>query len=62
MVTELVVYVDDDSVAYVGGYSRYGPLSVDANSRSVEQAVRVTGEPCDIEIVGYSSGLCADGK
>src|SRR3569833_3708451 len=55
-VAELVVGVNDDAVADVGCDVRDGPLAVDANGWAIEESIRVSGQPRDVEIVGYGSG------
>ncbi len=56
LVAELIVHIDHKVVSYRGSDLRNRPLAVNPNGGTVESAVRVRCYPCDIEIVGNSSG------
>jgi len=56
LIAETVVYIDDHPVADGGFDARDGPLAVDANDRSGEQAVGIAVDPADIEVVGACLG------
>ena len=50
-IAELVNYIDHNAVSHSRSDVRYRPLPVDSNYRSIEKAIRVSGDPCDVEIV-----------
>lgn len=52
LVAELVVHIDDNLVAHIDSDLRDRPLVVDANDRSVEGTIRVSGDPSDVEVIG----------
>lgn len=65
LVTELIVRIDDDVVAYVGLDLWYRPLPVDAYDWSLEGTVGIRSCPANLEIIcdnssGYESqrGKC----
>lgn len=57
LVAELVVDVDDEAVAHVDLETRNGPLAVDANDGTLHGAVRVGGDPGDVEVMGDGGGV-----
>jgi hypothetical protein len=58
LITEVIVQVDDDSVADSGFYARNWPLSVDTHDRSRVEAIRVSKDPAYIEVGGAQLGRC----
>ena len=48
---ELVDNIDHNAVSHSRSDVRYRPLPVNSNHRSIEKAIRVSGDPCDVEIV-----------
>jgi hypothetical protein len=57
LVAKLVVHVDNHPVADSSLDPWYGPLSINPNDRPVEKAIRIPGDPTNIEIVGTSFGV-----
>lgn len=57
LVTELVVDVDDDTIADVCLDMRNGPLVIDADDGTRERSVRIGSDPSDVEVV--ADGGCA---
>lgn len=56
LVTELVVDIDNDTVALGGPHDGQRPLPIDANGRPLEGAIWVRPDPGDVEVV--SDGRC----
>ena len=50
-IAELVDNIDHNSVPYSRSDVRYRPLPIDSYDRSIEKAIRVSSDPCDVEIV-----------
>ena len=60
LVAERVVDVDDDTVSYRGLDLGNGPLSVDANGRSVGHAIGIRGNPPNVKIILNGGGIGRD--
>ena len=50
-IAELVDNIDHNAVSHSRSDVRYRPLPVDSYDRSIEKAIRVSSDPCDVEIV-----------
>ena len=50
-IAELVDYIDHNAVSHSRSDVRYRPLPVNSYDGSIEKAIRVSGDPCDVEIV-----------
>ena len=57
LVAELVVHIDDYSVANGSLDAWYGPLSIDPNDRPFEKTIRVSSDPTYVEVVGTDFGV-----
>jgi hypothetical protein len=60
LIAELIVDVDNDSVANSRLDTRNGPLSIDPDGRSITKTVGVSGDPSNSEVIslglsGYES-------
>ena len=51
-IAKLVKYIDHETVSYVRSDVWQRPLAIDTNDRSIEKAIRIGSDPCDVEIVG----------
>ena len=54
-IAKLVDNIDDNAVSHSGSDVRYRPLPVNSYDRSIEKAIRVSSDPCDVEIVRDSA-------
>lgn len=57
LILQTVLDIHDHAVAYICGYRRYRPLTVDANSLALESAVGIRNDPANVEIIGDSGSF-----
>ena len=50
-IAKLVDNIDHNAVSHSGSDVRYRPLPVDSYERSIEKAIRIPSDPCDVEVV-----------
>ena len=50
-IAEFVDHIDHNAVSHSRSDVRYRPLPVNSYDRSIEKAIRVSCDPCDVEIV-----------
>lgn len=57
LVTQLILYIDNDSVSNGSCDVRNWPLAIDANGRA-GKAIWLCGHPSDIEVISHGSSYC----
>lgn len=57
LVAKLIVDIDYHVVSNSGCDLWNWPLTVNPNSRTLKNAIRVGQDPCDVEVVGYSRSI-----
>jgi len=58
LVPELILDVDDDSIANLSGHNWNWPFAVDSNCWSFERAIRICVDPSDVKVVCDSTISC----
>jgi hypothetical protein len=52
LISQLILYIDNDSIANSSSDWWNGPFSIDANDRTLKRTIRICSNPFDSEVVG----------